>query len=341
MPKISVIIPSYNHAAYISEAVHSVLIQSEGDLELIVVDDGSTDSSLKVLERFTDHRLRVIAQTNQGAHAAINRGLNESTGEFLAILNSDDAYHPRRLEKILSALQANPHLGLVGSFIEIIDEHNRHLGIKHGFQDSEPWPLESPQRSFRAGDDLAAALLTENYWATTSNFVFRRSIYEQVGEFRPLRYAHDWDFALRVSGASDLLLLPEALVRYRVHPRNTIRENQVAMIFEICWVLAVHLPQHVSQASFMDGYTLDKRIDQLLNSIYTYGCERVLSVMLLQGLYTDPDLALKLLDPQDPTRVKYLEFIDRQIAGKDLTQGGQDRKSLASLIRRLFTQVSS
>jgi hypothetical protein len=67
----------------------------------------------------------------------------------------------------------------------------------------------------------------------------------------------------------------------------------------------------------------------------------VLSVMLLQGLHANPDLALKLLNPQDPTRLKYLEFIDRQIAGKDLTQGGQERKSLASLIRRLFTQVSS
>jgi len=341
MPKVSVIIPSYNHAAYIGEAVHSVLTQSEGDLDLIVVDDGSKDNSLKVLERFTDQRMRVIAQTNQGAHAAINRGLNESTGEFLAILNSDDAYHPRRLEKTLVALQANPRLGLAGSYIEIVDEHNHCLGIKHGFQDSEPWPLESPQRSFRAGNDLAAALLTENYWATTSNYVFRRSVYEQVGEFHPLRYAHDWDFALRVSRVSDLMLLPEPLVRYRVHPRNTIRENQVAMIFEICWVLAVHLPQHVSQESFLEGYALDTRIDQLLNSIYTYGCERVLSVMLLQGLHANPDLALKLLNPQDPTRLKYLEFIDRQIAGQDLNQGGQERKSLVSLIKRLFTQGSS
>ena len=109
MPKISVIIPSYNHAAYIGEAVHSVLTQSEGDLDLIVVDDGSTDSSLKVLERFTDHRLRVIAQTNQGAHAAINRGLQAASGNYLAILNSDDVYHPQRLEKLTGLLKNSNH----------------------------------------------------------------------------------------------------------------------------------------------------------------------------------------------------------------------------------------
>jgi len=296
---------------------------------------------LNVLERFTDRRMRVIAQPNLGAHAAINRGLEESTGEFLAILNSDDAYHPQRLEKILAALLANPQVGLAGSYIEIVDKHNRRLGVKHGYQDSEPWPLESPQRSFRARKDLAAALLTENYWATTSNYIFRRTVYEQVGEFRPLRYAHDWDFALRVSGISDLLLLPEALVRYRVHPRNTIRENQVAMIFEICWVLAVHLPQHAWQASFMRDFALDARTDQLLNSIYTYDCDRVLSVMLVQGLHVNPEQALKLLDPLDTTRVRYLEFIDLQIAKQDPARGGQNGSGLVGFIKGFLTRRGS
>jgi len=317
VPKFSIVIPSYNHMAFVADAVRSVLGQSEGDLELIVVDDGSTDDSLDVISRFSDERLTILTQTNQGAHAAINRGLKESSGEYLAILNSDDAYHPERLRKSREFLEADPQLGLMGSFIEIIDRDNKVLGIKHGYKDFEPWSIENPQRSFRADSDLRAALLTENFLATTSNFVFKRLIYEKIGEFRALRYAHDWDFALRVAGVAGLGLLPEALMRYRVHESNTIRENLEAMIFEICWCLAVHLPRHFADAQFYAHHTPDQRIEQLLNSIYTYGCEQVLSGMLIQGLSDDPSAARELLDPEDVRRQKYLEYIKWKIAPKE------------------------
>src|SRR5262249_15626438 len=89
----SVILPAYNHAAYIEEAVRSVLAQTWPDVELIVVDDGSTDGTLERARELAaqyPQRMRVIAQANQGAHVAINRGLAEARGDYLAILNSDD-----------------------------------------------------------------------------------------------------------------------------------------------------------------------------------------------------------------------------------------------------------
>jgi glycosyltransferase involved in cell wall biosynthesis len=309
MPEISVVIPSYNHAAYISEAVNSVLAQTEPDFELIVVDDGSTDNTLEVLSGFSDARLEVLPQSNQGAHAAINRGLGEASGRYLAILNSDDAYHPRRLENVLAVFGADPQVGLVGSYIEIIDAQGKSLGVKHGYQDCQPWLLEAPERSFRAGSDLRAALLTENYWSTTSNYVFPRALYEQAGAFRPLRYVHDWDFALRLAKIAPLVLLPEPLVRYRVHPTNTIRENQAVMIFEICWLLAVHLPEHIADPGFFNRLPLETRIEQLLHSIYAFGVDRVLSVMLLQDLHANPEQAQQLLEPGNPAREKYLQYI--------------------------------
>lgn len=316
MPKVSVIIPSYNHAAYIAEAVNSVLSQSETDLELIVVDDGSTDESLDVLAGFSDSRLRVFSQSNQGAHAAINRGLREARSKYLAILNSDDAYHPARLEKALRVLEVRPQIGLLGSYIEIVDAEGKTLGIKHGYKDCPPWLLEQPERSFRATENLHAALLTENYWATTSNFIFPRFWAEHIGEFRPLRYAHDWDFALRMAQVAQLELLPEPLVRYRVHPRNTIRENIAAMIFEICWCLAVHLPRNVADRQFFGDQPIEQQIDQLLHSIYTFGCDRVLAVMMLQ-LWAHPEQAERLLDSEDPVRARYLEFILQHLAAED------------------------
>jgi glycosyltransferase involved in cell wall biosynthesis len=313
MTSVSVIIPSYNHAAFIGQAVASVLNQTYTELELIVVDDGSTDQSLDVLAGIADPRLCVIRQPNLGAHAAINRGLSEATGQYLSILNSDDVYDFHRLKKCVELLKAEPATGLVGSYIEVIDSQGHTLGVKHGYRDLEPWLLEEPQRSFRASDDLHAAVLTENYWATTSNFVMSRAWLERIGSFRPLRYTHDWDFVLRMAREAQLVMLPEPLLQYRVHSQNTIRENQAAMIFEICWCLAVHLPQHLQLIS--QGETaLTYRIDQLLHSIYTFNLDHVLSVMLVQDLAHHPDDALCLLDAEDPTRKIYLNFIERKLA---------------------------
>jgi hypothetical protein len=98
-------------------------------------------------------------------------------------------------------------------------------------------------------------------------------------------------------------------VRYRIHAANTIRENRAAMIFEICWILAMHLPSYIQDPEFLASTLPADHIDQLLHSIYVYGAERVLSVMLLQNLHQNDQQAMQLLEPGDPTRARYLEFI--------------------------------
>ena len=226
----------------------------------------------------------------------------------MAILNSDDLYAPARLATLLPVIERDPSIGLCGSFIKAIDIEERVLGVKHGYHDLEPWQLSHPERSFRAEADLRAALLTENYWSTTSNFVFSREWYEKVGPFRPLRYVHDWDFALRISQKAGLYLHQEPLMQYRLHGSNTIHENQAAMILEICWILAVHLPQQVN-ADWFTVRPSSERVMQLLNSIYVFGMDRVLSVMLAGQLADHPELAMQLLDPGDPTRAVYLNYI--------------------------------
>lgn len=316
MPKVSVVIPSYNHARFLGEAIESVLSQTEPDLELIVVDDGSTDDSVAVLASYSDPRIHVVTQSNQGAHAAINRGLALASGEFLAILNSDDAYHPSRLERCITVLENNDDIGLVASHISVVNTAGRQIGVKQGYHTLEPWPLRAPQTSFRAGTDLHAALLTENYLATTSNYVFPRRVYERVGTFRPLRYVHDWDFALRVARIAQIELIPEPLVYYRVHEDNTIRTNRPAMVFEICWCLATHLPNYVRDRGRLQVEPSSTHIEQLLSSIYTYGNDHVLAVMLLQNLAENPEVAERLLDPDNPERDVYLDVI-RQGTGAD------------------------
>lgn len=307
-PRMSVVIPAYNHGRFVGEAVSSVLGQTMADLELIVVDDGSTDDTLAVVESIRDPRLRVIAQPNGGTHAAINTGLRAASAPLLAILNSDDAYEPERLAQTVAVLEREPDVALVGSHIQVIDAAGTPIAVKHGWTDLEPWPLAAPERSFRADSDPRAALLTENYWSTSSNFVFRRAHLEQIGAVRPLRYVHDWDLALRLALVGRLVLLQRPLLRYRVHERNTIRENQAAMIFEICWTLAVHLPQHLATPWFA-GLDPGVGVERLLYSIHTLDCDRVLAVLLANRVADDRGAALAWLAPGDTRRAACLEFI--------------------------------
>ncbi|MGC9349621.1 MAG: glycosyltransferase [Anaerolineae bacterium] len=337
MPLVSVAIPSYNHAAFVGEAVASVLDQSLKDLELIVVDDGSTDSSVEVLTGFDDPRLTVIPQSNQGAHAALNRAIARARGTYVAILNSDDVYAHRRLETLVDKMASEPGLSLVGSHIQVINAAGRRLGIKRGYKSLEPWLLEQPERSFRAGDDLRAALLTENYMATTSNLLFRRKHFEQLGGFRNLRYAHDWDFELRLARLGDLALVHEPLLKYRLHGHNTIRENQVAMVFEICWCLAVHLPVHLRELRGTEWPHSEDEIDALLHSLHTYGVDRVLNVMLLQDLARNPERALALLDSDNLERTAYLAYIADHLPGPPAPAGvGSRLRRYASALLRFI-----
>ncbi|MCK6393457.1 glycosyltransferase [Zoogloea sp.] len=219
-PKISVVVPAFNHEAYIAEALTSVLGQTLADLELIVIDDASRDGTWDIIQGIRDPRLRALRHsTNQGAHATLNEGLALARGDYLAILNSDDAFHPERLARMVAALGTD--LGLAFSGVDFIDSHG------------QPAPDHERARDYAAASTLCAAqppaswLLTSNLAITTSNFVFPRALLRQVGEFSDLRYTHDWEWALRASSHTPPLWLPEPLVRYRVHPSNTLAEDDV------------------------------------------------------------------------------------------------------------------
>lgn len=312
-PLVSVVIPAYNHARFVTEAVRSALGQEGVPLEVVVVDDGSTDGTREVVQRIDDPRLQVLAQENRGAHAALDAGIRRSSGDYLALLNSDDRFAPDRLTRALDVLRADPGLALVGSHVTVIGADGRARGVKHGFTDLDPWPVAAPEETFKADDDLQTALLLQNYWATTSNFVMPRATYDRHGPFLPLRYCHDWDFALRVQLGDRAALVPEPLVDYRLHGANTIRENRAAMVFEICWVMAVHVPRYVARPGFWDAGR-ERRACQLLRSVHVYGCDGVLWNMMLHVVSGPAGADLALLDPSDPVRRLFLDEIAHTLA---------------------------
>ncbi len=216
--RVSVVVPLYNHARYIEAAIGSALAQGKLLRELIVIDDGSTDDSAKVMARLarSDPRIRFRTQANQGAAATINTGMRDCSGDYIAILNSDDAYLPGRLAALASALDAEPRAAIAASGIAFMDGQGAPI--------ANAWYAEA--LAFRAGHDMATALVNGNFLMTTSNFLIRRELPAEIGDFAALRYTHDLDFALRALALGHgIALLDDTLLRYRIHATNTIAED--------------------------------------------------------------------------------------------------------------------
>jgi len=220
---ISVVIPAHNHERHVGPAVESVRRQTLPAGDLVVIDDGSTDSTHDVLLAHSFEGMRLVRQENRGAHAAINRGVAISAGDYVAILNSDDVFLPERLEHAWGVARSTGAALVVGS-VRLIDEAGDALAADH---DSQRWYREARAEPARSRS-LRQALMRRNVAVTTSNFFFHRELWRRLGGFAAYRYVHDLDFILRA-----LALCPERVcyadevsdVLYRVHPHNTILEN--------------------------------------------------------------------------------------------------------------------
>jgi glycosyltransferase involved in cell wall biosynthesis len=181
-PLISVIIPAYNQGHYIAAAIQSVLDQSYENLELLVVDDGSTDDTRGIVAEFSDRRLRYIYQENQGLSAARNCGIRYSTGDFLSFLDSDDLFLPDKLQLLVDLMQTDPEIGLAAGQAIPFDELGEHPEKLY----ATPLPLDSAQ------------LLLSNPLHVGS-ILLRRTWQQEVGLFdESLRSYEDWDMWLRL-----------------------------------------------------------------------------------------------------------------------------------------------
>jgi glycosyltransferase involved in cell wall biosynthesis len=226
-PLVSVVIPAYNHERFIGAGIDSVLNQTMSDLELIIVDDGSTDNTAGVIKAYDDPRISYTWQENQDAYNTINRGMGMAQGQYISILNSDDVYTTDRFEKCLQHIQKTG-ADVVFSDVIPIDDEGRSLD-EPGFG-WNLWHQKNRNYYFQHNSDEYTGFLNGNYMVTTSNLFMTHEAVQKTGDFTSLRYLHDYDYIFRLMLAcpGKVSYLHDAqLLYYRIHGGNTLSEAAI------------------------------------------------------------------------------------------------------------------
>ncbi len=278
-PLISVIIPTKNRGQFVAEAIQSVLAQTWRKLELIIVDDGSTDNTRQVVGRHGDPSLRYVWQETAGRSVARNNGASQARGQLLAFLDSDDVYLQNTLELHLAAMNRLPEPGMVIGGYEYTDTEGRSLGERR------PW---------LSGGDLGPKGWLFDCYATPNSILLDRAWFERVEGFdRSVEIAEDWDLWLRLAYAGCPMGWTKAIVyRYRVHSNNSIRDVTI---------------RREGAARVIDKFFSRPDLTTELRSVaprakawvsliaagrcYAAGCDEMARAELVRALTLDPNLA--------------------------------------------------
>jgi glycosyltransferase involved in cell wall biosynthesis len=211
MPIVSVIIPAYNHEEFIQECLQSVLDQTYQDFEIIITDDGSSDRTVEVIERFNDPRIKFFKfQKNQGACVAANNCIRHSSGKYIAMLSSDDAWYPQKLAVQVKYLDEHPNIAVVFGKVDWINESGNLINevnfpYLNSFNVKNRTRFEWLRHFFKRGNCLCHPCS-----------LVRRECYSEVGMFNPaLAGLPDFDLWIRICLKYDIEILDQKLIRFR------------------------------------------------------------------------------------------------------------------------------
>lgn len=215
MPQFSIILPAFNAAPFIKQTIGSILAQTCGDFELLVIDDGSSDMTAEIASAM-DPRVTVHKQQNQGIALARNAGIAKASGKWIAFMDHDDIWHPQKLSTQAEVLEFNTECDVVfGEFIRWDPRTPPHF-------------LDATLDAKLIDEDLSGNILhrlVQTNWVLLSTAVIRREVFDRVGLFDPkMPPSDDWDFFLRVAESSRFVKLAQPVTLYRVHEGQTSRK---------------------------------------------------------------------------------------------------------------------
>jgi hypothetical protein len=222
-PRVSILLSNYNYAAYIEQSIQSVLDQTYQNFELIICDDGSTDDSLEIIERYKhrDNRIRVISKQNGGQASGFNAAYLASTGEILCLLDSDDLYSPLKLERVVAALQKHQDAGFLVHRVITVDKDRHRQGV---------WPLSSGLPAGWLGPQLLKASGIVAFMPPTSGLILRREVARRIFPLpteAPLGACPDQVVMRLAPCISRIAAINEPLAEYRLHGDNSYATARV------------------------------------------------------------------------------------------------------------------
>jgi len=223
MNKVSVIIPTHNRKEYLRAAIESVLAQTYKNIEIIVVDDGSTDGTIEVANAYSN-KIRYFLQENLGASVARNFGVSKAAGNFIAFLDDDDLFLEHKLEKQLAIINDQPEIALVASQAYLVD--------KDGQIDYNSLVFDRNSTGIVPFEEI---IITPHTSIAPSSCLFRRSIFDEIGLFDPaIRFGEDWDLIIRSARNHKIYYINQPLLCMRVHQQNRmtdyVLDNQKAFL---------------------------------------------------------------------------------------------------------------
>ncbi|MEM9507402.1 MAG: glycosyltransferase [Cyanobacteria bacterium P01_E01_bin.35] len=245
MSKISVVIPTYNAEKTILTTVNSVLQQTYQDLEIIVINDGSSDRTEEILATIKDSRLKVYTFANEGLSQARNRGIDLATGDYISFLDADDCWKEDKLADQLLALEKYPQAGLAYSWVYFQYETEA-----NSYADTSGYFM----------GDVYGDLLLKNFLHNGSNALIKTAIIRETGYFDPeLKAAEDWDFYLRIAVRYHFVLVPKVQVIYRQSDSSMtanikLMEQYLNIVIERAFRVAPYELQYLKQQSLAWAY---------------------------------------------------------------------------------------
>jgi glycosyltransferase involved in cell wall biosynthesis len=213
-PTVSVVMPAFNAAEFLDEAISSILEQTFRDFEFLIIDDGSTDSTASILAKYgkADSRLRVFRQSNEGMISALNRGCRLARGRYIARMDADDVSLPHRIERQVDYMEKNPRVGIVGTWTTQIERD----GSVRGNWCPSPLPKFLRWKHFFGGCVHHPSVL------------IRRDVLEKIDFYRPdAVHVEDLDLWLRASAITEFGNVPEVLLKYRVWDESVSQRRQL------------------------------------------------------------------------------------------------------------------
>jgi len=246
MPVISVIIPVYNGEKTIQETIESVLNQTLSDFELLVINDGSQDATVEIVERIQDTRLKIFSYPNAGLSASRNRGIALATSNYISFIDADDLWTPDKLEAQFKVLQANPHAAVAYSWTDCINESGQ---------------FSRQGSHITVSGNVYANLLLVNFLENGSNPLIQREALTEVGGFdESLTAAEDWDMYLRLAARYPFVAVPSPQILYRVSVNSmssnlTKQETETLKVLERAYSQASESLQHLKKHSLANFYT--------------------------------------------------------------------------------------